>query len=1843
MNKGLKNYTKQISLTVGNAAETSINVNKEDANLHISLPLITTVGLCPIETSLTFNLQDKNEVDLFGKGFKLNFFKKITSTKNVINVKNNDGSNDEYTTSNHYKNKETGLEVKRVSDGDYDFYHYEIKDKYNNVSEFEKNRNYPRMVTFKNGDKLTLDFVASTKYIKNNKGDEVRFTKNGTDNIEKVEYYHNNSLVNSVYITYDSNGNISKLTYKNGSTIVATTSLTFTDNYIIVIDDLSGYRIKYNLSNNFVVSFIDGFDSNFTNGHQSSIEYQNVYSVLTNYKGEKVYTFFENDNLPSYELDEKGNIIETEFDSETKSLKSNSGFISFNSLENLFDLTDISNFANEGLTVTKISQNDDKFKCILDENVYKVSGTGTLSKSISINGLASDNTLAVLFGKQLTPATADSYVEVTLSAGGTDTDKFNKKNVDNQFELITLGTSTESSFDKITLTIKLVGNAEIEIGGIKVSKKEFASFYNYDESGNATQMGSGNKFTNLTYGSSNLPSQSIGADSTLFNYEYDDYGNLIKAETAYGAKIENTYHSTYKSNLILNKVTNKDETKILETKKTYTSDGRFVATSTDELGNVTTYNEYDALGKIKKVTNALGAVSKFTYNGDGTLNKIILESGTSSINAAYTYDSKKRLSKITLSNNSIYNFSYDSLNNIKEIKLNGVLVFSYEYDLTTGNLVKLKYGSNGETYIFEYNEDSLVSNIYYESLTTNKTLKFKYIYNEDKQLSKVEDGRGNVLNEYTYDDNNRVKSIKTSNSEIKNSYDNLGNVATKAITIDSKKYYSSFDSVSRSKGSHPGSIYQPFNQIDAYIGAFEKDGTIICQNRNEGLYPIINHTSVNENLETKLDGIIPYIEVNSQNRLSYQLSDEFRTFFHSPCGCIGFWFKPNSNASSNKQYLFSTHDYNSNDKNFIGVYLQDNYVHVEVVDYNGTTYDLIKSTYKIQTDKWNFFVLNYISRCDGPNSPDICEYDLFLNAHQQTYKKQNPRLYVDCGFKSPMNIGHKFVGENLSSDDFNGKITCLIFGRGRYLFNSTILQFYRLTKDYIIDNQLVDGTAKTVDFSQTNLFTINQNILNMFDIYPLQNNVVSLNDKRPIKFNMRKLSNLDKDRTFNFNKDIKRYAYVADGEDLVYDFDISNTGTIVMRAYTDVTNDIQYFIDGIDENNKSIGLFRRSNDYIYLKIGGSLRNTGLKFSNDSWHTIVLSFKETISSSSQGSTRNIDFRVMVDDDTWASTISTNFSYGNIKFLIGKNHYETEVDSSFGSYTTHYPLWGQIEMIATRPAYCELSTLNTLINELKGLTKVSEFDELGMLKKVEIHECGKSILSNTYDYKKRSSNTKYISKQVSQETIKFGSSSYIRKYETDALGNITKITDNLFGNHTYKYDYRGFLIEADNETYEYDNNGNITKKGNLTATYDTTIKDRIVSFNGKDIEYDSINPLNPKSYGSNSYKFEGRRLVRWTYGGGYYEYVYNDQGLRIQKKDYRGVTWNYTYDGDRLIRETSNNATLDFLYDENGNLYGFIKDNTDKYFYIRDAFQNILGIVDVLGNIVVKYSYNAWGTTINTQDTSSSNIGSLNPFRYKGYYYDGESGLFYCNSRYYSPELCRFISPDSIEFLDPQSINGLNLYCYCMNNPIMYADPSGHIPEWLSTTLKIIGGIAIIAGCVVGSIFTGGALSVVLAGAAIGATAGGIGAGISTAVSGGDIHDFANAILMSTATGAISGAVAASPLGVGAQIGINAALGAANYAGTQLLSGGNITLGGLIVNAGIGALCGWIGQSGWMQGLTTSVFVAFAGKNALKHVVSMVGTETLLRMTLPAFVLGGVGGGIYGRLSAQFNPNGNFIGI
>jgi RHS repeat-associated protein len=186
-------------------------------------------------------------------------------------------------------------------------------------------------------------------------------------------------------------------------------------------------------------------------------------------------------------------------------------------------------------------------------------------------------------------------------------------------------------------------------------------------------------------------------------------------------------------------------------------------------------------------------------------------------------------------------------------------------------------------------------------------------------------------------------------------------------------------------------------------------------------------------------------------------------------------------------------------------------------------------------------------------------------------------------------------------------------------------------------------------------------------------------------------------------------------------------------------------------------------------------------------------------------------------------------------------------------------------------------------------------------------------------------------------------------------------------------------------------------------------------------------------------------------------------------------------------------------------------------------DVVAIFDTSGNMVAKYLYDAWGNCTISSATTNYAVAYANPIRYRGYYYDEDTGLYYCNARYYSPKWRRFISPDDTAYLDPESVNGLNLYCYCYNDPVNCTDPSGHMPEWAKW---LIGGLAV-AGLVVATVLTFGAA---------GTAAGVIGAAMLTGgvVSGGinvidQLHDggtfdwteLAIATLSGTAYGAVVG--------------------------------------------------------------------------------------------------------------------------
>ena len=132
-------------------------------------------------------------------------------------------------------------------------------------------------------------------------------------------------------------------------------------------------------------------------------------------------------------------------------------------------------------------------------------------------------------------------------------------------------------------------------------------------------------------------------------------------------------------------------------------------------------------------------------------------------------------------------------------------------------------------------------------------------------------------------------------------------------------------------------------------------------------------------------------------------------------------------------------------------------------------------------------------------------------------------------------------------------------------------------------------------------------------------------------------------------------------------------------------------------------------------------------------------------------------------------------------------------------------------------------------------------------------------------------------------------------------------------------------------------------------------------------------------------------------------------------------------------------LHFFYEEQS-VPTFVEYNGVKYHYIHNSHGDIVGIIDAAGNLVVEYKYDAWGKPLSVAGTLKTSLGRLSPFRYRGYVYDEESGLYYLRSRYYNPVVGRFANADVIQ-ASYSSMLQYNLYCYCLNNPAIYADSEG----------------------------------------------------------------------------------------------------------------------------------------------------------------------------------------------------------
>lgn len=316
--------------------------------------------------------------------------------------------------------------------------------------------------------------------------------------------------------------------------------------------------------------------------------------------------------------------------------------------------------------------------------------------------------------------------------------------------------------------------------------------------------------------------------------------------------------------------------------------------------------------------------------------------------------------------------------------------------------------------------------------------------------------------------------------------------------------------------------------------------------------------------------------------------------------------------------------------------------------------------------------------------------------------------------------------------------------------------------------------------------------------------------------------------------------------------------------------------------------------------------------------------------------------------------------------------------------------------------------------------------------------------------------------------------------------------------------------------------MTQNGTAVKTYgytDSTWGDLLTSFNGQTITYDEIgNPLQYRDGMSFTWA-KGRQLQGITKDGLNASYTYDENGLRISKTVNGVTTKIFRTNGQPVGMNSSDGKDMTFMLDGDGKVYGIHYDHysanglrPETYYFAFNAQGDVIGIYDFGGRLMATYDYDEWGNcTVNVLAADSNghgvdspdHVAYVNPFRYRGYFYDAETGFYYLNSRYYDPDTGRFVNADGL--VDNRDINTQNLFQYCANNPVNNIDSSGQ--AWYHWAIAA----AIVVGCAV----------------AVVATAGGAAAGI--------------AAVASVASG-YAASTAAATVAAGAFIGASVALGA-----------------------------------------------------------------------------------------------------
>ena len=520
--------------------------------------------------------------------------------------------------------------------------------------------------------------------------------------------------------------------------------------------------------------------------------------------------------------------------------------------------------------------------------------------------------------------------------------------------------------------------------------------------------------------------------------------------------------------------------------------------------------------------------------------------------------------------------------------------------------------------------------------------------------------------------------------------------------------------------------------------------------------------------------------------------------------------------------------------------------------------------------------------------------------------------------------------------------------------------------------------------------------------------------------------------------------------------------------------------------------------YAYDSLGRAIRQDVTMYAGDNAGAPV-SFTENVYDKANNLTKlinNIGGRTITQEYSYSAlsnnTASEKYAKDNLptQYSLASNRnvtYDYDSLSRLNQYT----------LSLGTPIYVnytyKMSDRNTGDSELYRTTQLSTefinndtytyyYDSVGNITSIKKGE-RKSTNPDSADFKKTDGAVAYRSYeyddlyQLTRENNKSANETKVWSY--DDLGNIESVT-------IYPYSTTTLSTATKTVTYDYGQENDTTADDDGTGWNNILLG---VDLNGngtyetdEKISYDAIG--NPEKYLGNDLLWTGRELYRYENDHIRNNYYYDSDGLRSRKNMYvsngnGGYTYNgkvmYQYLGGLLTYQCTYNSSNEvdtemyFFYDSYSRLTAirYIKGSINHYYYVTTNKQgDVLGIYSASGSLLASYDYDAWGNcTVNTVN-SNYTIGNDNPIRYRSYYYDTDTGLYYLQSRYYDATIGRFINADGYVGTSITDALSYNMFAYCMNNPIMYSDPTGCVP-WLIVAAVAIVTVAVIVDCCTGN--------------------------------------------------------------------------------------------------------------------------------------------------------------------------------